>query len=61
MALTHIKSDPRSGKLGMLNKDDDDDDDDDDNDDDDDDDDDRGHSCIILINIVMCSLGKTSH
>ena len=34
MEVTHITSDPRSGKLGMLNKDDDDDDDDDNDDDD---------------------------
>ena len=30
MEVTHITSDPRSGKLGTLNKDDNDDDDDDD-------------------------------
>ena len=35
MKATHITSNPRSGKLGTLNKDDDVDDDDDDDDDDD--------------------------
>ena len=35
MGATHIMSNPRSGKLGMLNKDDNDDDDDDDDNDDD--------------------------
>ena len=42
MEATHITSNPRSGKLGMLNKDDDDDDDGDGDDDDDDDDNDGG-------------------
>ena len=32
MEVTHITSNPRDGKLGMLNKDNDDDDDDDDDD-----------------------------
>ena len=34
MEATHIKFNPRSGKLGVLNEDDDDDDDDVDDDDD---------------------------